>query len=396
MLNPSVFVASGGIRCFSAAILDCSSVRMQEAMVSSLLYLLNSQQCRELARLNLNFLLAPYGDFHYKHYSDTSENVNNQPSTSDQDRELRLLCAKQALLSVLRSWPGLLHVISVGILNDLVRILLPSHLETRVNNIHNLLKSHLQFMLSSQKAMLEFFYTLLRLPLPEWTDEFSVAILATDPSRVRDAWKLQDGYVAQEGKILLPHVSKSRPNLVLNHTALLVYCLVEANLIQTLVNVVVSSDTFISVRATVLLGKNYSLLTSACSDTLFQLLGELLHLSNTLLPPACHGTKTCLPKLIGFITSSTGGPLERHRAAQAAVALSRIHQLKKKGVKPRSLALKQIIELEKRHAASLRSKRKEKKSNVTAETPGVQEKTSESSSVDVESEVRAFLGCIRE
>ena len=61
-----------------------------------------------------------------------------------------------------------------------------------------------------QKAMLDFFYTLLRLPLPEWTDEFSVAILATDPSRVQDAWKLQDGYIALEGKTLLPHVSKFR------------------------------------------------------------------------------------------------------------------------------------------------------------------------------------------
>lgn len=58
--------------------------------------------------------------------------------------------------------------------------------------------------------MLDFFYTLLRLPLPEWTDEFSVAILATDPSRVQDAWKLQDGYIALEGKTLLPHVSKFR------------------------------------------------------------------------------------------------------------------------------------------------------------------------------------------
>lgn len=104
--------------------------------------------------------------------------------------------------------------------------------------------------------MLDFFYTLLRLPLPDWTDEFSVALQATDPSRVHDAWKLQEGYVACEGKSLLPHVSKYRPNLVLNHTALLVYCLVESKLVQTLVEVIVTSDTFISVRATILLGSS--------------------------------------------------------------------------------------------------------------------------------------------
>ena len=95
--------------------------------------------------------------------------------------------------------------------------------------------------------MLEFFYTLLRLALPEWTDEFSVALIATDPSRVKDAWKLSDGFVALEGKSLLPHVSKFRPNLVMNHTALLVYCLIEAKLLPALVEVIVTSDTFISV-----------------------------------------------------------------------------------------------------------------------------------------------------
>lgn len=133
MVNPSVFVSCGGVRCFSAAILDCSSVRMQEGMVSSFLYLLNSQQCRELSSLDLSFLLAPYSDFLYKHYSDTSENINNPSSINHHDREFRLLCAKQALLSVLRSWPGLLHVISCGTLNSLVQILLPNHLETRVS-----------------------------------------------------------------------------------------------------------------------------------------------------------------------------------------------------------------------------------------------------------------------
>ena len=78
------------------------------------------------------------------------------------------------------------------------------------------------------------------------------------------------------------------------------------------------------------------------------LLGELLHLSSTLLPPACHGTKLCLPKLVDYITSSgkRSDPLQRHRAAQAASALSKIHRSKKRGIVPHSLALRQIIEME--------------------------------------------------
>ena len=122
---------SGGIRCFTSAVLDCASPRMQEAMVSCLLYLLNTEERRGTSRLNLRFLVAPYSDFHYKHHIDIGE--ANNLSVSNDDRELRLLCAKQALLTVLRSWPGLIHFINCNILNNLVQVLLPSHLNTRVS-----------------------------------------------------------------------------------------------------------------------------------------------------------------------------------------------------------------------------------------------------------------------
>ena len=73
-----------------------------------------------------------------------------------------------------------------------------------------------------------------------------------------------------------------------------------------------------------------------------------MHLSSTLLPPVCHGTKMCLPKLVDHITSLKSEPVKRHRASQAAAALAKIHQLKKNGIVPHSLALKQIIELERK------------------------------------------------
>lgn len=61
-----------------------------------------------------------------------------------------------------------------------------------------------------QKAVLDLLYDLLCLAQPEWSDEISVAIDAVDPSRYQESFKLSDGFVAAEGRTVLPHISKSR------------------------------------------------------------------------------------------------------------------------------------------------------------------------------------------
>lgn len=61
-----------------------------------------------------------------------------------------------------------------------------------------------------QRAVLDLLYELLCLAQPEWSDEMSVALEAVDPSRTQDAFKLSEGFVAAEGKMVLPHLSKYR------------------------------------------------------------------------------------------------------------------------------------------------------------------------------------------
>jgi len=34
--------------------------------------------------------------------------------------------------------------------------------------------------------------------------------LISDPSEMRESWKLSEGFVAEEGKSLLPHLAKAR------------------------------------------------------------------------------------------------------------------------------------------------------------------------------------------
>lgn len=108
--------------------------------------------------------------------------------------------------------------------------------------------------LEVRKAILDLLYELLWLPQPVWTDEYSVALAAIDPAEYQDSWSLSEGFVAMEGRNVLPSLANCVPNICEIHTSLLLYCFLETGLLNALVEVVVSSDTFISVRATVLIG----------------------------------------------------------------------------------------------------------------------------------------------
>ena len=122
------------------------------------------------------------------------------------------------------------------------------------------------FFFQFQLYLINLFYELLNLrPLPNDTT-FQEAVFASDPSAFKESWKLAEGFVASEGLDLLPHLSKSRPNLVENHLSLILQCLLKCDLPDALVKVIVGTeDHGLSVRSTILLG-------------------ELLHLANLILP----------------------------------------------------------------------------------------------------------------
>ena len=92
-----------------------------------------------------------------------------------------------------------------------------------------------------------------------------MALAVVDPSRFRSSWQISEGFVAAEGLDILPSLMSHCPNITELHQALLVYVLLECNLHKALAKAIVTSDTFISVRAAVLIG-------------------ALLHLAHLLLP----------------------------------------------------------------------------------------------------------------
>lgn len=138
------------------------------------------------------------------------------------------------------------------------------------------------------------------MPQPGWTDDYAVALQTVDPSDFQDSWLLSNGFVSAEGRSILPSLASRAPNVVEQHLALLLYCFLETGLLNALVEVVVTSDQFVSVRATVLIGK-------------------IVQLMHTHLPADICSTSPALPTLIGHATQG-------NQQANAAVAALQNYQ----------------------------------------------------------------------
>uniref|UniRef100_A0A673I6D5 Rapamycin-insensitive companion of mTOR-like n=1 Tax=Sinocyclocheilus rhinocerous TaxID=307959 RepID=A0A673I6D5_9TELE len=240
-------------------------------------------------------------DFHYRHSPDTAE------AQIKEDREARFLASKMAIIAAFRSWSGIINLCKSGNsgVQSLIGLLCIPNMEVR-------------------KALLEVMYEIFRLPVPIVTGDFEEALHSVDPSKFQDGWRLSDGFVAAEAKVILPHRARSRPDLMDNYLALLLSAFINSGLLEGLVEVVTSSDGQISVRATILLG-------------------ELLHMANTILPHSHSHHLHCLPTLINMAASFDISQEKRLRASAAVNHLKRFHEKKRCGPKPYSLYLDHIL-----------------------------------------------------
>ncbi|XP_020282297.1 rapamycin-insensitive companion of mTOR isoform X2 [Pseudomyrmex gracilis] len=290
VLNSNLLISCGGVGTLARAAMSGQSTAAVEAVVGVLLRLLNSPDTRN--SVSLLCFAAPYCELHSSSMERTKE-----------EREQKFAASKLALLSILRSYSGVLHFCrpdNNSGLKAIADILYVEQLEVR-------------------GAVLELLYELLDLPLPTWTDEPDVALAAVDPSRSRDSWKLSEGFVAAEGKFILPSLSSHCPNITEIHSALLIYVLLECGLHRALAETIVSSDTFISVRAAVLLG-------------------ALLHLAHSLLPSELCDLTPPLPNLLQHASAG------KHQALAAVTILERMHTMMRRRPTPASLFLDRILQ----------------------------------------------------
>ncbi|XP_064086614.1 rapamycin-insensitive companion of mTOR-like [Macrobrachium nipponense] len=286
ILNTAVFVECGGISVLLHNVLDCAMPRINEALLGAILFLLNTPEWRPHCT-QLHQILAPFSDFYYKH---TSYDLDYY--SKSEERELRTQAGRLAVLVALRSWPGLVSLCQpdTSALKSLIALLYLNHEETR-------------------RAIIELLYELFRVPLGEWTASYEdilsshMCITTCDT----DLWRLHEGFVAAEARILLPHIAKCRPNLIQNHMALVLYTMMSVDLFPALCEVIVSSSAHLSVRTTILLG-------------------ELLHQANQNLPGECGYLSHSLPILLE--RSAGEDPLQRMRATQSITALLALARLR--------------------------------------------------------------------
>ncbi|KAG7212743.1 hypothetical protein KM043_013008 [Ampulex compressa] len=290
VLNSNLLISCGGNGALARAAMTGQSPAIIESVVGVLLKLLNMPDTRN--SVSLLCFAAPYCELHSASIERTKE-----------EREQRFAASKLALLSILRSYSGVIHFCrpdNNSGLKAIADILYVEQLEVR-------------------GAVLDLLYELLDLPLPTWTDEPDVALAAVDPSRSRDSWKLSEGFVAAEGAFILPSLSSRCPNITEIHLALLVYALLECGLHRALAETIISTDTFISVRAAVLLG-------------------ALLHLAHSLLPSEVCDLTPPLPNLLEHASAG------KHQALAAVNILERMHTMLQRRPAPASLFLDRILQ----------------------------------------------------
>lgn len=307
VMNPTASATAGGLSAIIKSVLQSNQTHnISEALISSILFLLNSPKTRHYIHSDqdLQHFVAPFTDVH---------GFGGEYCDSHEQRVLRFIASKNAILSILRSWPGMIFMCRVSDNNKNI----PNGIESLINMLY---LPYTQI----QRYIIEFIFELFYLIIPEWNEDFEVALISADPSSMQDSWHLYDGFVAAEGKSILPHITKHRLNLLTNYLALLLYSFINYGLIEALVAVIInSSDSCSSVTATVLLG-------------------ELLHLSSCLLPSDCAHRCQSLPTLMAASTSSS--PKKRNLANAAISNLNRIHELKKRGPIPCSLYLDQLLQ----------------------------------------------------
>ncbi|OTF78377.1 hypothetical protein BLA29_001901, partial [Euroglyphus maynei] len=392
--NPNNLVMSSGNGIITNFTIPYTNIALSEAIISSFLYLYNYPETRRLLHPNgsdLFYFISPFTDlysfFHASKAAQEQKNLNainlddnhfdphhphnphedrqkypfdldvnkenranvggglnknatqsqQQSNASYEQRTLRYLSCKNAILSILRSWPGCFFMCRVVKMNKfyssnkleynsewvnmsrkLARIFFEEKLPIvdddptstingydTLNPLESLISLlHLPYT-EIHRHVLELLYELFGLKLPEHSDDFDEAIrcvyfnyqtrqqtsrmtLQSNKDYLPDEWQLYDGFIAKEAEDILPSLAGGRLNFIINHQALLLQSLIEFGILEALLNVILESNDTSAVNLSTIM------------------LGELLHLSGKYLPQSSYAHRCqSLPTLVAASVSNS-------------------------------------------------------------------------------------------
>lgn len=282
---------------------------MCESLISTLLYMLNwpSYRCLIRGEPDLQIFVAPFTDSHYS--APTIKNQKqglNQSTKFDVDpydqREHKFNAAKITLISILRSWPGLIYLCEPQEFE--VNLVTKSCLKSLINMLY------LPYN-DVRRRLIDLLFELLYLPLPDSSLDFDSGLKFLEKHQLsKDSWKIHDAFIVDEASALLtPMRSRIRMNLLNDYMALLLLALFQCNVVDALSEVIVTPfSQENSNRATILLY-------------------ELLSLSYQYLPTDSFSKYLTLSTLIAHATSKADD--SRDLANAALINLGRIKPSKK-------------------------------------------------------------------
>lgn len=254
--NPLLSAKCQAITIVIQAIIDPFFKAMQEALMVSILYLMNDPNHRAYLN-NIEYILSPLS-------------VSFSPHSMDS-----LQLSIRALTIMLKSWPGLIWGFKHGGMKALVSTLLKNNPEVT-------------------SIAIDALFELFRIPHPGTSNPFQrqeVILMDTD--------QLDQMLTSQNSDVQMKPI---RHNLTHNYVSILLMCLVDAGLIEALIEL--GNFTEDRTKVTVLLA-------------------ELLYLSNTLLPKESCARIQQAPSLVKKAVSFS---LEARLRSRASTMITNLHK----------------------------------------------------------------------
>jgi len=293
--NPQISSHCGGIRTLFDAILDPFYQGIQESLLISILYILNEEKTRVYVRskADLEIILSPLtNSFNLGvKLKGVSKEKEKEKEKDDEIAMKRWTASAKAVVTLIKSWVGIIS-------------------------------------LSSDEQGLKSIVDALRMPQLELQDKvldslFEIFRIA-QPKNISESFRAQKAPQVNFGPDTLsdlPSRTRSlRHNLLNNYIAVLLISFIDNGLIEGLVYI----GNFINREGTEPEKEQFKTISSKSTI----LLAELLHLSNSLLPPSQCARLQTLPSLVNSAISFRLDPRLRSRSSTMVTNLHSYSHIK--------------------------------------------------------------------